>query len=235
MDCIKWFTSLGWKVTSPFGRRIHPIDKVEKMHTGIDFGGFPIGEPVKTPTGGIVTHAKSYSGWGNLVRVEDPRGYGHLFAHLDKLAVKAGKTVKRGDIIGTNGKTGKVTGPHVHYQINLPDGGVSSGKYWGDPAKYIYWEDLDMPKTYRVVAGDTLYKIAKRFNVTVQELREWNGRTPEEDKSLQIGTLLYVENPKKTADQNLGERLQKLDERLQKLDERLQKLEDILSNVKNIL
>lgn len=219
MDCIKWFTDLGWKVTSPFGMRVHPIDKVEKMHTGIDFGGFPVGKPVKTPTGGIVTHAKFYSGWGNLVRVEDPRGYGHLFAHLDQL-VKAGVTVKRGDIIGTNGRTGKVTGPHVHYQINLP-GGVSGSKYWGDPAKYIYWEDLGMAKTYRVVAGDTLYKIATRFNVTVQELREWNGRTPAEDKSLQIGTLLYVENPKQTPDQNL--------------EERLQRLEDILTDIKNIL
>ena len=78
-----------------------------------------------------------------------------------------------------------------------------------------------MAKTYRVVAGDTLYKIATRFNVTVQELREWNGRTPAEDKSLQIGTLLYVENPKQTPDQNL--------------EERLQRLEDILTDIKNIL
>jgi murein DD-endopeptidase MepM/ murein hydrolase activator NlpD len=142
MRASQWFQAQGYKVTSPFGPRPDPFGSGKTdFHTGIDFGGHPVGEPITTPTGGIVTHAKSYSGWGNLVAVQDRRQHRHLFAHLNKIRVKVGDRVSRGDTVGDNGKTGPATGPHLHYQVNRPDGGVRGDGYCGNPDDYIYWED----------------------------------------------------------------------------------------------
>lgn len=222
MNCIEFFTGKGWKVTSPFGPRPDPFGGGgTDFHRGIDFGGYPVGEPVKTPTQGTITHAAYYTGWGNLVRVEDSKGFGHLFAHLSQME-KKGKKVKRGDVIGKNGKTGDATGPHVHYQINKPDGGIKGSGYWGDPADYIYWEEeKGMRKTYTVVKGDTLTKIANKFDVTVANLRKWNNRTPAQDRYLSIGTVLYVEGPK--------------DNDVNDLLKRVEKLEKILEAIKKVL
>ena len=141
MKASEWFCRGGHRVTSAFGPRSDPFGSGKTdFHAGIDISG-KVGDPIDTPTGGVVTHAKSYSGYGNLVAVQDPRGCRHLFAHLDKIRGKVGQKVVRGDIVGTKGRTGDVTGPHLHYQINKPDGGIRGNGYWGDPDKYTYVED----------------------------------------------------------------------------------------------
>lgn len=146
MKASDWFCRGGHRVTSPFGWRADPFGSGEQVfHAGIDISG-KVGDPIETPTRGIVTHAKMYAGYGNLVAVQDPRGCRHLFTHLDKIQIEIGQMVIRGDGVGTKGKTGRATGPHLHYQINKPSGGINGSGYVGDPDKYIYVEDEAMDK-----------------------------------------------------------------------------------------
>lgn len=169
MRASEWFCRGRHRVTSPFGWRKDPLNPKETtFHAGIDISG-KVGDPIETPTGGIVTHAKSYSGYGNLVRVEDRRGHGHLFAHLDKIKVAVGQKVVRGDIIGTKGRTGDVTGPHLHYQINKPGTGIRGNGYFGDPDKYVYWEDESL---------ETLIVINTENDRGVAVIAEWQLKAP---------------------------------------------------------
>ena len=105
-----------WPITSPFGYRTHPISGQRKLHGGVDFGA-PMGSPIPSTTSGRVSYA-SYGwngGFGNLVKVK--QGIWEMFyAHLSKILVKAGQSVKKGDIIGLVGSTGASTGPHLHYE-----------------------------------------------------------------------------------------------------------------------
>ncbi len=215
MGCVKWFTGLGWRVTSPYGQRLHPIDKVLKLHKGIDFGGKPIGEPIYTPTGGEVIRAGYNGGFGNMVEILDKYGYKHLYAHMGTIAVDLNQRLERGDLIGLNGKTGKVTGPHVHYQIS------KNGNIFGDPAEFIYWEELDMNIYYEVVKGDVAWKIAQKHGLTLKELGRLNPHIPDLNKIYPGQTLLIKESP------------QEID--LADLLDRVKRLEDILNDIKNII
>ncbi len=109
------------EITSTFGDRIHPIYKKKKFHFGIDFGG-KIGTPVVATADGIVEFAGYESGYGNFVKISHNFGFKTLYAHmLDRLKVKRGEFVKKGDIIGYLGNSGLSTGPHLHYGVNYID------------------------------------------------------------------------------------------------------------------
>jgi murein DD-endopeptidase MepM/ murein hydrolase activator NlpD len=104
-------------VASGFGYRIDPIYKTPKMHTGLDFAA-PIGTPVYATANGRVSEAAyEPGGYGNHVIINHGYGYETLYAHLVKLKVKKGEKVKRGQVIGWVGSTGKSTGPHCHYEV----------------------------------------------------------------------------------------------------------------------
>jgi murein DD-endopeptidase MepM/ murein hydrolase activator NlpD len=134
-------TSLGnAKISSTFGNRYHPIDKVTKFHKGIDFAA-AAGTKIYSPVAGTVTRANgtgaNNNGWGNLVVVQDSKGYKHYFAHQSKIAVSSGNKVSKGSLVGYVGTTGKSTGNHLHYGILKPgvsDTSVSSN--WLDPNQY---------------------------------------------------------------------------------------------------
>ncbi|MFN4298860.1 MAG: M23 family metallopeptidase [Thermaurantimonas sp.] len=105
-------------VASGFGMRIHPIYKVLKMHTGIDFTA-PVGTPIYATGDGVVIQDNGIggSGYGLYVIISHGFGYHTLYAHMSKAIVKPGQKVKRGDIIGYVGNTGSSTGPHLHYEV----------------------------------------------------------------------------------------------------------------------
>lgn len=107
--------AFNWPVTSNYGYRIHPITGVPKLHGGTDFGA-PMGAPIPSQTGGTVSFAGWNSGgFGNLVKVK--QGMWEMFyAHMSKVLVRAGQSVKKGDILGNVGSTGASTGPHLHYE-----------------------------------------------------------------------------------------------------------------------
>jgi murein DD-endopeptidase MepM/ murein hydrolase activator NlpD len=104
------------RITSNFGKRIDPFSGEVTFHSGIDISAH-LGLPVRATADGVVSH----SGWtqksGYVVVIEHGCGYKTLYAHNKSNKVKVGDRIKRGDIIGYVGSTGKSTGPHCHYEV----------------------------------------------------------------------------------------------------------------------
>jgi|TARA_B100000029_G_scaffold183244_1_gene180823 murein DD-endopeptidase MepM/ murein hydrolase activator NlpD len=107
----------GGYLNSSYGYRLDPIDNVRRFHQGQDIT-VPKGTPIYAPADGIVKRAYYVGGFGNHIRIDHGGGYSTLFAHLSKFKVKYGQKVKRGDIIGLTGNTGRSTAPHLHYEIH---------------------------------------------------------------------------------------------------------------------
>ncbi len=105
------------RVTSAFGYRVHPIFKDRRFHSGIDFGG-EMGIPIRATADGFVEFAGDNGGYGNFVLLDHEFGFKSAYAHMkSNLKVKSGSYVKKGDIIGYLGNSGRSTGPHLHYEI----------------------------------------------------------------------------------------------------------------------
>ncbi|RZJ52605.1 MAG: M23 family metallopeptidase [Flavobacterium sp.] len=106
------------RVASGFGYRIDPFTKVRKMHNGMDFTA-NTGSPVYATGDGVVDRAdNTASGFGNHVVIRHGFGYESLYAHLSKYNCRPGQHVKRGDVIGYVGSTGRSEGPHCHYEVH---------------------------------------------------------------------------------------------------------------------
>lgn len=106
------------RIASGFGYRIDPVYKTTKMHEGLDFAA-PQGTPVYATADGTVTTAGSTgNGYGNHVIINHGFGYQTLYGHMVRVKVRNGETVKRGQVIGWVGSTGKSTGPHLHYEVH---------------------------------------------------------------------------------------------------------------------
>ena len=107
------------RIGSGFGYRMHPILHVLKMHTGVDISA-ERGTPIYAAGDGVVTRADaSSSGYGNCVRINHGYNYITLYAHMYKMNVSPGEIVKRGQIIGLVGSTGRSTSPHLHYEVRI--------------------------------------------------------------------------------------------------------------------
>jgi len=105
------------RYSSQFGRRFHPIDKEYKRHLGLDISA-KIGTPIHAVAdGNIVQNISSNEGCGNSIMIEHKYGFTTRYCHLYVSVVKKGFKVKKGDIIGFVGSTGKSTAPHLHYEI----------------------------------------------------------------------------------------------------------------------
>lgn len=106
------------RFTSPFGPRRHPITRRTIMHKGIDIAA-PVGTPIVAPASGKVVFAKRFSGYGLTIEIEHRPGLRTRYAHCSSILVKVGDTVKRGQIIGRVGATGRTTGSHLHYEVHV--------------------------------------------------------------------------------------------------------------------
>jgi murein DD-endopeptidase MepM/ murein hydrolase activator NlpD len=105
------------RMASGFGYRTDPFTKARKFHWGMDFTA-PRGTPVYASGNGVVRRAdNSASGYGRHIRIDHGFGYESLYAHLYKYNVRRGQKVKRGDLIGFIGSTGRSEAPHLHYEI----------------------------------------------------------------------------------------------------------------------
>ena len=104
-------------LASGFGLRIHPVYKVKKMHTGIDFAA-SIGTPIYATADGLVDKVDvSFSGYGKMVEIDHGFGYRTRYAHMHGFTVRNGQRIKRGELIGYVGNTGLSTAPHLHYEV----------------------------------------------------------------------------------------------------------------------
>lgn len=117
------------RVTSPYGYRIHPILKYNKLHTGTDIG-CPTGTNVVASNSGTVIKAAWNNSYGYMIMIDHGGGIVTLYAHNSKLLVKTGDVVAKGQIIASSGATGNVTGPHLHFEVRV------NGQYV-DPAGYV--------------------------------------------------------------------------------------------------
>ena len=131
----------GARLSSPFGKRKHPILGFTKMHTGTDFAA-PTGTPIMASGDGVITRAQWCGGGGNCIKIKHNSVYQTVYAHLSKFGrgIKKGVRVKQGQIIGYVGSTGLSTGPHLHYEViengrkinsqklKLPSGKTLKGK-----------------------------------------------------------------------------------------------------------
>ena len=106
------------RMVSGFGYRTDPFTKARKMHEGMDFTS-KTGTPIYATGDGVVAKAdNTVSGYGNHIVIRHGFGYETLYAHLSKYKCRAGQRVKRGDIIGLVGSTGRSEGPHLHYEVH---------------------------------------------------------------------------------------------------------------------
>jgi len=107
------------RIASGFGWRIDPIYKTSRLHAGIDFSA-DIGTEVYVTGDGIIESAEmNASGYGKCIVVNHGFGYKTRYAHLSEFKTKVGQTVKRGELIGLVGSTGKSTGAHLHYEVEM--------------------------------------------------------------------------------------------------------------------
>lgn len=102
-------------VTSPFGRRRHPVLKRYIYHKGVDLRAHYT--QMYASRSGRVSYAGWMSGYGKLIIIKHANGYETRYAHLNNIYVKVGQSVNQGDLIGKTGMTGRVTGPHLHFEI----------------------------------------------------------------------------------------------------------------------
>lgn len=120
-------------LTSGFGNRRDPISRGRGNHQGIDIAAAP-GAPVRAAADGLVTRASRQGGLGKAVFLSHGYGLASRYAHLSEIVVKPGQRVRRGDVIGRVGNTGRSTGYHLHYEVHLDGSPV-------DPLAYL----LDRP------------------------------------------------------------------------------------------
>jgi len=104
------------RMASGYGMRMHPILKIRKMHEGMDFSAKK-GTPIYASGNGVVAKAMRSSTYGNVVYINHGYGYETRYAHMSALKTVKGKKVKRGDLIGLVGNTGRSVAPHLHYEV----------------------------------------------------------------------------------------------------------------------
>jgi murein DD-endopeptidase MepM/ murein hydrolase activator NlpD len=110
----------GARLSSGFGVRIHPVLGYSLMHRGVDFAA-PIGTPIFAAGDGVVERAGPFSTYGNYVKLRHSSAYETAYAHMSRVAVRAGMRVRQGQVIGYVGETGRATGPHLHYEVLYND------------------------------------------------------------------------------------------------------------------
>lgn len=115
-------------VSSSFGGRTSPFGRGHQFHKGLDISN-RIGTPIVAPADGTITLAAPDGAYGNSIEVTHGGGIVTKFAHLQRFAVKPGQWVKRGEVIGYIGMTGRTTGPHLHYEVRLNGVPVNPMRY----------------------------------------------------------------------------------------------------------
>jgi len=124
---------------SGFGYRVHPVYKIRKFHAGLDFPA-RVGTAIQASGDGVVLETGWHQGYGNCIKISHGYGYTTLYGHLNKIVVRPGEHVKKGQKIGEVGDTGLSTAPHLHYEVH----------YKGNPVNPInFCMDNLTPREYQ--------------------------------------------------------------------------------------
>ncbi len=120
------------RMASGYKWRMHPILKIRKFHKGMDFTA-PVGTPIYASGNGTVIRSERSATFGNVVYIDHGYGYKTVYAHMSKIKAKRGQKVKRGDLIGYVGNTGRSVSAHLHYEVHKNDRAVNPiNFYYGD-------------------------------------------------------------------------------------------------------
>lgn len=172
-----------YKLTSPFGYRIHPVYKTRKFHKGVDLVVTPSNGPLYAFVAGEVVHAKDgvkdsgFGGYGITVAIKDAKEYLHCYAHLSATEVKVGQKVERGQLIGRQGSTGVSTGPHLHYEIRKKSspsyGYTESESGVVEPTQYLIdYYAKELPKVEKEDANKIINNYLKPAYATAKTQAE---------------------------------------------------------------
>jgi murein DD-endopeptidase MepM/ murein hydrolase activator NlpD len=116
------------EITARFGERLDPFSGEGAFHSGIDIASH-YGDPVRATADGVVLEAGRHSGYGRLVVIDHGFGVTTWYAHLSAYNTEVGMNVKRGDVIGYEGDSGRSTGPHLHYEVRMNNTPVNPWRY----------------------------------------------------------------------------------------------------------
>jgi len=140
-------------LTSGYGFRIDPILRTMRMHTGVDYS-MPIGSPVYATGDGVVSLVETmFGGYGRQIEIDHGFGFKTKYAHLHDFKVRRGQRVKRGELIGYSGNSGKSSGPHLHYEVM-----VNNQKM--NPVYYMY-KDLQPEEFEEILRLASIENIAQ--------------------------------------------------------------------------
>ena len=135
------------RMASGFGYRIDPVYKTPKFHAGMDFSA-PTGTPIYSTGDGRVVRSGVETGYGKSVRIDHGYGYMTLYAHMSNITARPGQKVKRGDIIGYVGNTGKSVGPHLHYEVHKDGVAINPVNfYYNDLSPEEYSRMIELSNT----------------------------------------------------------------------------------------
>lgn len=123
----------GVRLTSDFGMRTHPVLGGRRAHKGIDLAG-PTGTPVHASADGVIGKAEWFSSYGLYIQIEHGGELQTRYGHMSRLNVAAGQFVRKGDVIGYIGSTGRSTGPHLHYEVRVAGEAVNPLPYMQETA-----------------------------------------------------------------------------------------------------
>ena len=116
------------RISSPFGKRIDPVNKKKAIHEGVDIKG-KRGDRIVTTAGGKVIKAMKNGGYGNYVEIDHGNGYVTAYGHMQNYLVRRGERVEQGQVIGQVGSSGRSTGPHLHYEIRYKKKPINPDKF----------------------------------------------------------------------------------------------------------
>ncbi|HSQ95870.1 MAG TPA: M23 family metallopeptidase [Croceibacterium sp.] len=135
----------GFRLSSTFGEREHPVLGGMRMHEGLDLA-VASGTPVRAPADGVVEKASWFSSYGNFIEIAHGGNMETRYGHLSAYNVVAGQVVHKGDVIGYVGTTGRSTGPHLHYEVRISGQAV-------DPTPYMQMGTLAISANATAVGG----------------------------------------------------------------------------------
>ncbi|MEL7729794.1 M23 family metallopeptidase [Citromicrobium bathyomarinum] len=131
------------RVSSSYGMRDHPVLRKRARHNGIDLAA-PSGTPIYATADGIVERANYFGSYGNYIQIGHGNAIETRFAHLSRIVVKDGAQVRKGDLIGFVGSTGRSTGPHLHYEVRIDGNPV-------DPRPFMV--ETEAQEAFRLAMG----------------------------------------------------------------------------------
>jgi murein DD-endopeptidase MepM/ murein hydrolase activator NlpD len=181
------------RITSKFGRRIHPITKKASMHNGVDYAA-PYGTPVEAAADGVIEKARWNPGHtGNTVIIRHPNGYKTLYGHLSKYGkYKEGQRVQQHDVIGYVGSTGRSTGNHLHYTIYHHDKPI-------DPLKLKNVAGPPVSESEMTIFSQQVENLKAQLFVPVQTEEAIDYETSEVLDTLLTDEMDYAEEEMKEA------------------------------------